>query len=173
MWPTPCETDFKGPGNAGDLRDRLDYAVGRGATKSNTYPTPGCKTMGGASGSFAKLHKLVENGTITEEERRNMASGNSGSLNPDWEEWLMCTPVGWTDLDTPNHRLLWLHPTFDPAATTCAASAALPYIPRLTTRRKYRVARVKGIGNMQYPPTAFIMAAWGFAFLQLQLKENT
>ena len=82
----------------------------------------------------------------------------------------MFWPIGWTDLDTPNHRLVWYHPTFDPAAVTCEASASLPFIPRLTTRRKYRVARVKAIGNGQYPPTAFIMAEWGFEFLQLLTK---
>ena len=168
-WPTLCETDFKGSGIAGNLRDRLDYAVERGATKSNTFPTPRTNSMCGGSGSWAQIQ---QNPDLTPEEKRGMTS-TRGSLNPDWEEWLMFTPIGWTDLDTPNHRLLWLHPTFDPAATTSAASAALPYIPRLTTRRKYRVARVKGLGNMQYPPTAFIMSAWGFAFLQLQQKENT
>jgi hypothetical protein len=36
-WPTPCATDYKGAGKNGELRDRLDYAVERGATKSNDY----------------------------------------------------------------------------------------------------------------------------------------
>jgi hypothetical protein len=36
-WPTPCATDYKGSGKTGELRDRLDYAVERGATKSKTY----------------------------------------------------------------------------------------------------------------------------------------
>jgi len=43
-WPTPCSTDYKGSGKTGELRDRLDYAVERGATKSKTYseaPTSG------------------------------------------------------------------------------------------------------------------------------------
>jgi hypothetical protein len=40
MWPTPCRTDYKGSGKTGELRDRLDYAAERGATKSNTYATP-------------------------------------------------------------------------------------------------------------------------------------
>jgi hypothetical protein len=37
LWPTPCSTDYKGSGKTGELRDRLDYAVERGATKSKTY----------------------------------------------------------------------------------------------------------------------------------------
>lgn len=36
-WPTPCATDYKGSGKNGVLRDRLDYAVERGATKSKFY----------------------------------------------------------------------------------------------------------------------------------------
>jgi hypothetical protein len=36
-WPTPCATDYKGAGKNGELRDQLDYAVERGATKSNDY----------------------------------------------------------------------------------------------------------------------------------------
>lgn len=44
MWPTPCATDHKGSGQTGDLRDRLDYAVDRGGTKTRqTYPTPTTK----------------------------------------------------------------------------------------------------------------------------------
>tara|TARA_R110000787_G_C13269796_1_gene431367 strand:- start:100 stop:531 length:432 start_codon:yes stop_codon:yes gene_type:complete len=64
MWPTPSATDGKGSGKTGDLRDRLDYAVERGGTKSKTYDQP----------------------------------KQSGSLNPQWVEWLMGYPVGWTDL---------------------------------------------------------------------------
>jgi DNA (cytosine-5)-methyltransferase 1 len=40
LYPTPCSTDYKGSGKNGDLRDRLDYAVERGATKSKTYSQP-------------------------------------------------------------------------------------------------------------------------------------
>ena len=158
-FPTPRANDANGPW-LGQHAPGLNVGV--------NFPMPRTNTMRGGSGAWAQIQ---QNPDLTPEEKRGMTS-TRGSLNPDWEEWLMCTPIGWTDLDTPNHRLLWLHPTHDPAARTCAESACLPYIPRLTTRRKYRNARVKGIGNMQYPPTAFIMAAWGFAFLSAQ-KEHT
>lgn len=63
------------------------------------YPTP---TVGaglcGGTGSFRKLKKLREDGTITETERKSMSQGNGGQLNPDWVEWLMGFPVGWTDI---------------------------------------------------------------------------
>ncbi len=63
------------------------------------YPTPttGAGLCGG-SGNYHQLKKLEAAGEITEEERRNMAQGNGGQLNPDWVEWLMGFPIGWTSL---------------------------------------------------------------------------
>ena len=39
-WPTPAATDGKGSGKTGEPRDRLDYAVERGETKSKVYDKP-------------------------------------------------------------------------------------------------------------------------------------
>jgi hypothetical protein len=39
-FPTPCATDYKGSGQTGQLRDRLNYAAERGATKSQTFTAP-------------------------------------------------------------------------------------------------------------------------------------
>jgi hypothetical protein len=39
-FPTPCATDYKGAGQSGQLRDRLDYAAERGATKNKTFTAP-------------------------------------------------------------------------------------------------------------------------------------
>lgn len=63
------------------------------------YPTPttGAGLCGG-TGNYQQLKKLEKNGVITEEERRNMSRGNGGQLNPDWVEWLMGFPVGWTKI---------------------------------------------------------------------------
>ena len=61
------------------------------------FPTPRTKGLCGGTGSFQMLAKLKEAGKITEEERRSMASGNGGALNPEWVEWLMAFPHGWTD----------------------------------------------------------------------------
>ncbi len=60
-------------------------------------PTTGAELCGG-SGNYQQLKKLEENGTISEEERINMSQGNGGSLNPEWVEWLMGFPAGWTDI---------------------------------------------------------------------------
>jgi hypothetical protein len=49
--------------------------------------------MCGGSGAWKQLKT---NTTI--EEARLMGAGNGGKLNPDWVEWLMGWPLGWTDL---------------------------------------------------------------------------
>lgn len=62
------------------------------------YPTPRTKGLCGGTWSFEALKKLEGNGATTTEERLSMASGNGGSLNPEWVEWLMGWIIGWTDL---------------------------------------------------------------------------
>lgn len=72
LWPTPTMNDFKGSGKNGKLRDRLDYATERGATKLKVFPTAQV-----ATGQDKPI---------------------GGQLNPNWVEWLMGWPIGWTDL---------------------------------------------------------------------------
>jgi DNA (cytosine-5)-methyltransferase 1 len=66
-----------------------------------------------------------------------------GLLNPDWVEWLMGWPVGWTDTTREDAE------THDWSAEPC---------PRVTTRRDLRPARLKQIGNGQVPQCAAM--AW-------------
>ena len=95
-FPTPCRTDYKGAGKTGTFRDRLDYAAERGRTKSNVYPTPRTNGMCGGSGAWAQMGRLVREGKMTDKERHQIGAGNGGKLNPDWVEWLMGWPIGWT-----------------------------------------------------------------------------
>ena len=60
-------------------------------------PTTGAGLCGG-TGNYQQLKALEASGQITEEERRSMAAGNGGQLNPTWVEWFMGFPLGWTDL---------------------------------------------------------------------------
>ena len=88
MWPTPCATDHKGSGKAGTLRDRLDYATERGATKSNTYATPQARDL--RSGSTDRWDDP--------DRSRNLNDQVGGQLNPTWVEKLMGWPKNWTSL---------------------------------------------------------------------------
>ena len=59
----------------------------------------------GGSANYQRLKDLEAGRAITSEERRSMAAGNGGQLNPTWVEWLMGFPLGWTDLsasETPS-----------------------------------------------------------------------
>ncbi len=97
FWPTPTARDYK----SADINPKSKRPSQK--TELNTavilYPTPttGAGLCGGA-GNYKQLKTLEKSGQITEEERRSMASGGGGQLNPTWVEWLMGFPIGWTDL---------------------------------------------------------------------------
>ena len=92
MWPTPTAQDFKCRGPNSRQQGLSDVI------KLFPTPTTGAGMCGG-TGNFNQLKALEAAGQITEEERRSMAAGNGGRLNPTWVEWLMGFPIGWTDLN--------------------------------------------------------------------------
>jgi hypothetical protein len=93
FWPTPNASDHRGSGKSGKLRDRLDYAVERGATKKKTYwPTP-CANEDAAGRPGSKMQKMLGN----HPDVRGDLTG--GTLSADWTEWLMGWPIGLTDLE--------------------------------------------------------------------------
>jgi len=139
-------------------RDDLKCAVEIGTTKSATYPTPRVNSLCGGTGAW---NAIQNNPNLTVEEKRGMTSTH-GLLNPDWVEWLMFWPVGWTNLDTPNHRLVWLDPSIDPADFDDGAR-----IPIITTRRENRPARIKECGNGQFPLSAVAAFFWGLCVLEV------
>jgi hypothetical protein len=104
FWPTPNASDSRGAGKNGKLRDRLDYAVERGATKKKTYwPTP-CANEDAAGRPGSKMQKMLGN----HPDIRGDLTG--GTLNPFWVEWLMGFPIGLTalkPLETPKFQQ-WL-----------------------------------------------------------------
>lgn len=128
MWPTPVQSDYKrrGPNSkqqglpeavrlwptptANDgtnsclppsqiVRESLVAHVMRDQQKA-MFPTVTTGAgMCGETGNYQQLKALESAGKISSEERRSMAAGNGGQLNPTWVEWLMGFPLGWTDLD--------------------------------------------------------------------------
>lgn len=74
-----------------------------------------------------------------------MNAGNGGQLNPDWVEWLMGWPIGWTRI-TPLKELDWRDWQEDPADTG--------EIPRVTQEKTNRRQRLSAIGNGQVPQVA-------------------
>ena len=101
MYNTPTDQDAKNgtlPASRWEDREHRSRNLN---DQIAMYPTPttGAGLCGG-TGNYQQLKKLEAEGKITEEERRNMSRGNGGSLNPEWVEWLMGFPAGWTDIGT-------------------------------------------------------------------------
>lgn len=94
LWPTPTGRCGTGASQTVTRQGGPDLQ-----TAAQMYPTPttGAGLCGG-TGNYQRLKVLEASGQISEEERRSMAAGNGGQLNPTWVEWLMGFPLGWTDL---------------------------------------------------------------------------
>ena len=63
------------------------------------FPTPTYGKLAGGSGAVERLKQMKHEGQISDDEFRSMQAGNGGRLNPQWVEWLMGFPQGWTDLE--------------------------------------------------------------------------
>ena len=68
---------------------------------------------------------------------------SDGELNPDWVEWLMGFPFGWTDTEREVNKPQKLTPGY--------WSPEPEDVPRLTERKDYRTDRLKCLGNAVVP----------------------
>ncbi len=84
LWPTPAARDYRHPNS------KPDVERGRGKKGPPVITSTGGAAMckWGGSGARARLRKIA-----TPEEL-------NGALNPDWVEWLMGFPIGFTSLPT-------------------------------------------------------------------------
>jgi hypothetical protein len=76
MWPTPTGTERSG----------INPKTGKGAGLSKAvkmWPTP---------------REFMYKDSTTDRNKGNLGEVVGGQLNPDWVEWLMGFPVGWTDI---------------------------------------------------------------------------
>tara|TARA_S200002703_G_scaffold135340_1_gene124197 strand:+ start:469 stop:987 length:519 start_codon:yes stop_codon:yes gene_type:complete len=103
MWPTPSASQMPCEGTvrlcrqrwlAGDVTlEEASAIAGRDVRKSQgkvpaMLPTPTCEdAKNNGNQSRANRNSLPLNGVA------------GGKLNPQWVEWLMGFPIGWTDLD--------------------------------------------------------------------------
>lgn len=119
---------------------------------------------GSGYGSSEKNRKLVRYPTpIAQNARsgtRNRGYSNLGEiinsqatpparLNPDWVEWLMGFRLGWSDINRECESEARSF-EFDPADSG--------EIPRATTIKQNRAARLRGLGNAQVPQV--VVLAW-------------
>lgn len=184
LFPTPTVRDHASAGPC-DLRRHSAKLV-----SIVSYPTPRVNSLCGGTGAWNAIHG---NPALTADEKRAMTSsagrgdffdtptahGDGGSgrkgnvpkfaqLNPDWVEWLMGWPVGWTD---PECDRPW--PFLPLGEDPADLPPTMPgYVPRTTMRRKHRPARIRAIGNGQVPQCAAAAFRMGLDLLNLGDTEQ-
>ena len=148
-WPTP-DSSARGP-NALDLvAENGRSVVRRGSgqrrginleTATKLWPTPvadGDRRTNYQQGGTSLGYAVREETPV------------EGSLNPDWVEWLMGVPIGWTSLEPidKDNYYNWLE-----KSKAGMWWSEEPPIPRLATKIKDRNKRLKALGNGIVPAT--------------------
>ena len=151
LWPTPRSRDWKDGDSVPPSRVNnpglatLGQQVAINNANKQSYPTPQARDYKGPSG---RSLKGIENDLPNQIKKINYPNQTNGQLNPDWVEWLMGWPIGWTK--TEPIELDWRDWSIDPADNN--------EIPRVSQSIQNRVHRLKAIGNGQVPLVA--ATAW-------------
>ena len=94
-WPTPTASDSQGGPR------QMDGKRGRALKDltNPTWPTPSARDhKGGYIGGRIRNGKVSFDTLDVAVQHISNKDKKSGTLNPDWVEWLMGVPTGWTDL---------------------------------------------------------------------------
>lgn len=153
MFPPPTANDAEKRGNiALERRNGLPAAVRLFPTATTRdykggYHTKSLTRKDGKSRAMDLLPNAVLDGKGSETV--------GGRLNPDWVEWLMGFPVGWTDLEVES-----------PVQYDIALE---PEIPRVNTKSEGRATRLKQMGNAFVPQ---VVEQIGKAIMQTKEGEH-
>jgi len=91
MWPTPCAEDAKNvPYQKGDGGKRYPMLLGA-VDPARMWPTPTSRDYRSPGTPEWLEQRLVESSR-----GQPLTEAIGGQLNPDWVEWLMAYPIGWT-----------------------------------------------------------------------------
>lgn len=138
VWQTPVADDAVDRA-AGKVNSRgepkLSAEVKLFPTPRTPSPTGGGTGLDGGAGARSMM------------DADTRAELTGASLNPDWVEWLMGWPIGWTRLE-PMTELRWEPLGVEPVD-----------VPRVGVNIPNRQARLRCIGNGQVPQAAAL--AWG------------
>ena len=165
IWPTPVVSDYKGgvTGEAMEGYSEKKKAKRLSALKNAVlFPTPCITGLSSGTGNCEKSNQLYEDGVINDDERRSFRAGNGGQLNPDWEEFLMGWPIGYTGLKPMDKAYFreWMQRAYEGRLWEYDP-ADLPeddenHIPRVSRDVPYRKERMIAIGNGQVPSSALL-----------------
>lgn len=150
MFPTATARDWKDTGDLSKVPENslLPRVVDRMERERLLLPTPRAswnenRTLKRAP-SHGKTHGAVLAGEVNEYEAE--AGRPRGHLHPDWVEWLMGFPLGWTDLTRAETRWHgWNHEPHD--------------VPRVGEHVDKRKQRLHALGNGQVPQVMHWWAA--------------
>jgi hypothetical protein len=182
-WPTPRANDWKGADPARDENrsgkrhagDDLATAV----DKKTNWPTPTSgmykqdvmDTGQYAEGIQDRGHQVMLSASVKLEDDTPPEKREPGLLNPDWVDWLMGWPIGWTCLDPlPAQSLeLWAAASHEGIWW----SIEPPHIPRTTRNKVQRTNRLKADGNGQVSLCAAAAASVLYRVIQdIDTKEG-
>ena len=170
MWPTPRVSDTEGGVvknvelNNGNFSRTNKKGVRWGVKLKDAgshvemLPTPRASEYKGCGpvGSKSHAHMEKKNYLCAVTKDPDMPTG---SLNPDWVEWLMGYGQGYTDPDNKDKFTLDSHQGFPNE----------PEIARVTTENQYRKDRLKALGNSIVPQIAYHI---GNAILEQEKNES-
>ena len=140
-WPTPTSRDYK-DGDAHSTQNvPVNGLLGRAIHTTRAWGTP---------------RTQMTRNTPVDRNKSNLEEQVDGKLNPDWVEWLMGVPIGWTALE-PLERTDY-DQWFD-AMNTHTWWREEPPIPRVTTGMPDRINRLKALGNGIVPAGAAMFLA--------------
>jgi hypothetical protein len=92
-WPTPTTKDDRPTSQASREKYGAGPTLGQAVREREMLPTPIASDADKMpSNSLSRLLK-------TGDKRGRMNPGNGGQLNPDWQDWLMGWPPGWSGLE--------------------------------------------------------------------------
>lgn len=157
-WPTPraANPGSRVNGKGGKiLNEEVEIAEGLRIRGEKKWPTPCASDYKGGTSVPRKDTGKVR----TDRLDHCLEPYAKGRLNPDWVEWLMGWPIGWTSLDfiKIDMKRWWNYSMItEPAKYWEEDPADIPvgekyHTSRLTNKKEYRADRLKCCGNGQVP----------------------
>ena len=159
MWPTPMARDWKSGKVSDEVYSLRSRPLGEEVLRRerSTWPTPTQSDVD--TYSLNQPTKQSCKDSLCSIMRREEV----GHLSPEWTEWLMGWPVGWTDVDESYVGIrIW-----EGEHITGSWWNEEP-VPRVTTNKRHRTKRLRAIGNGQVPTC--VVRAWNILSKRFEEK---